>query len=270
MGRLGPLLGAVVALGLLAAGSRPPPPTERSGTGRAIARELSARVLAAEARLSAGTPPNPAGLPADCVPNGAGPPGSPYQLGFVAEVGPGSLVAGPVAVNGITAKVCGIATVVEGRGPCAVTAEVTVPPDGQKFGPLNATITELPGLSPQIPFTPDAKGLTSGLGCGSSANGLSVTAVANVGGHAGLFGLSCGLDLTIDLTATITGPIDNGLDLSGTFRSNSFGIPAVSPSPSCPGGVTTNLNSIVGLPLPPGKAVLDLPFKAAVYVPQPG
>jgi hypothetical protein len=198
-------------------------------------------------------------------------------LGFVAEVGPqpgqpSDLVVGPVRVDNISATICGVATVEPPPkgSPCAVNAAVNVPADGQKFAAIKATITEIPGLTPQVPFAPAAKGLTSGLGCGSSVNGLQVSATASVGGAAQVFGLSCGVNLSIPLQATITGPIDAGLDLHGVFRaSRSFLIPPVSPSAGCPGGVATTASKAFGLPLTAGINSLNLPFRAAIYLPAP-
>jgi hypothetical protein len=197
-----------------------------------------------------------------------------YELGFVAEVGPqpghpSDLVVGPVRVDNITAKACGVATVINGSGGCAINAAVNVPADGQLFRPIKATITEIPGLTPQVPFSPQAKSLTSGLGCGSSVNGLQVSAQATVGGSANIFGLSCGVTLTIPLKATITGPIDAGLDLHGVFvASKPFLIPAVTASPTCPAGVAVTASKSFGLPLTAGTNSLSLPFSAAIYLPQ--
>jgi hypothetical protein len=228
--------------------------------------------------LSAST--YPVNFPDQCKPDWPGyglpyPPGHPYRLGFVAEVGPqpgqpSQLVAGPVRVDNITAKACGTATVTNGSGGCAVNASVSVPPQGQLFGNLNAAITIIPGIRPEIPFTPSAQSLTTSLGCGSSLHGLQVSAKATVGGSAGLFGLTCGLTLTIPLKATINGPLESttGLGLHGVFQpSGSFVIPAATPSATCPSGVTKNLDQIVGLPLTVGAGALNLPFSAAVYVP---
>ena len=136
----------------------------------------------------------------------------------------------------------------QGSGGCAVNASINVPPDGQLFGNIKAAITIIPGVTPEIPFTPAAKSLTSGLGCGSSLNGLQVSATATVGGSASLFGLTCGLTLTIPLKATINGPLDStGLGLHGVFQpSKPFVIPTATPSATCPAGVTKNLNQIVG------------------------
>lgn len=236
-------------------------PSNHGRTGLLVARVLTSQQT---------VPP-----PKDCQPNPIGPPTHPYQLGFLAEVGPlpgqpSQLVAGPVRVDNITAKACGVATVIPGSGGCAVNASINVPPDGQLFGNIKAAITIIPGVTPEIPFTPAAKSLTSGLGCGSSVNGLQVSATATVGGSATLFGLTCGLTLTIPLKATINGPLDStGLGLHGVFQpSKPFVIPTATPSATCPAGVTKNLNQIVGLPLTVGTGALNLPFSAGVYLPK--
>lgn len=267
------LLVATVALTVALASSQPASP---SRSARGVRQPASIRSLSSTSVL-----------PADCVPNPAGPPAGPYQFGFVAEVGPRSgqpsyLEAGPnfeavsgtgqpvAEVNNITAKICGVATIVPGPPGCPVEVQITVPPDGQKFGPLTATILTIPGLTPGVPVTPQTQRLGSTVGCSSSVNGLVTTTVAVVVGNAGLFGLACGIDLTVDLTATITGPLDPGdgsLSLHGMFIARDFGLPAVSPSTSCPAGVVSNLNTIAGLPLSPGHAILVLPFVAATYLP---
>jgi hypothetical protein len=177
-----------------------------------------------------------------------------------------------VEVNDITAKICGIATIVPGTPPCPVKVQINVPSDGQKFGPLDATILTIPGLTPSVPFTPEPRPLTSTVSCGSSVNGLVTSTVALVGGTAGLFGLACGITLSLTLTATVTGPLnpgDGSLSLHGVFNNNNFPVPAAGPSQACPAGVVSNLNAIAGLPLLPGHAILNLPFVAATYLPTP-
>jgi hypothetical protein len=251
------LIGALALPAGPAHSTRSPAPAAARGAAPA-----SARLLASGGSSS---------LPADCTPNPTGPPSHPYQLGFVASV-TGSLATGPVAVSGIKAKACGIATV----GPsntCGVTADVNVPQDGQLFAPVKATITVIPGLSPQIPFSPKAQSLTSGLGCESSANGINVTAVAKVGGAAGLFGLTCGVTLTLPLKATILGPLESsGLGLYGTFSGNgTFVLPAITPSYTaaqyCPAGAAAIADKSFGLPLTAPGSSLSLPFHAGVYIP---
>jgi hypothetical protein len=226
---------------------------------------------------------NPANLPADCIPTT--PPGQVGELGVVGELGalpdpnlsgrlvsaPGSLAAGPVAVPGITGKACGVVKLTNGSPPCPVSGEVILPADGQRFPTLKAAVTLIPGITPEVPFTPEPQQITGTLVCGNgtSTAGLTASVDAVVGGGAGLFGLTCVVMVHIALDGTANGPIfaAPGWYLGGTFRSSDFTIPAVTPTAACPPGVAANLNNIVGLPLTPGKATLVLPFALEVYTP---
>lgn len=250
----------------------------------------------------------PAHFPVDCQPDYYAqpkphfappyPPYNAYRLGFLAGVSNGSLSVGPVSVAGISAKVCGFATLgagkpaPQGKPYCALQATVSVPADGQLFPTVNAAIRVIPGTTspdtePEIPFTPAAKSLTSVIGldptnvrpgeqpppgCQTFTDGLHLQATATAGGSAGLFGLSCGLTLTIPLTAVATGPLVSpnppALPLHGTLTNSAFVIPPAAPTATCPAVVTQNLNQILGLPLKVGPGVLKLPFTAEAYTPQ--
>lgn len=246
----------------------------RSATGLVRPSAIGNRALTpghdsaalAVAEHPASNSPNPDHLPPDCLPKYVGPP---YQLGLVAQISAGYLRAGPVSAEGISAKVCGVVTVVAGSPPCAAAARLVIPADGQRFAPLTARISLIPGMLPQVPVTVVPSPLSATLGCGSSQQGLSASTTADIDGFTGLFGLRCSIALRISLAGTVTGPIDSGTDLIGDFTGQ-FAIPAVAASPTCPAGVASNLNSIVGLPLPPGSATIALPFKASLYLPVPG
>jgi hypothetical protein len=205
-------------------------------------------------------------LPADCIPNASGPPGAPYELGVVGTVTGGVLTAGPTTVANISAKFCGIATIVAGKPPCNATGDVVSPSDGQIFGPLTAELTLIPGMQPTVPFTANPGTITGGFVCNSATNTLEVTVVATVSGTTGLFGLSCTIGpLTIPLSGELTGPLD---DASLTLTGHDFGVPAVQASPTCAGAVPENLDEIAGLPIAPGDASATLPTTISIY--QPG
>lgn len=204
-------------------------------------------------------------LPADCIPQASGPPGAPYQLGLVGTVSNGILTAGSATVADITAKFCGVVTVVNGRAPCGATGTVVSPPDGQVFGSLSATLTLVPGMLPKVPFVAHAGTIRGGFACQSSTNGLAVTLDATVSGSTGLFGLSCTIGpLTIPLSGVLTGPLNNA---SITLRSDNFTVPVVSSSPTCSGQVPANIDAIAGLPIAAGKASAILPATASLYQP---
>jgi len=206
------------------------------------------------------------GLPADCIPKRQGPPGAPYQLGLVGTVHNGVLTAGPATVADITAKFCGVVTVVNGKPPCGATGSVIAPTDGQVFGTLSATLTLVPGMSPKVPFVAHPGTITGGFTCESSGDGLAVTVTATVSGSTGLYGLSCTIGpLTLPLSGLLTGPLSNA---SITLKSNDFAVPVVGSSPTCPGEVPANLDAIAGLPIRPGGASATLPATATLY--QPG
>ncbi|HTT87176.1 MAG TPA: hypothetical protein VMF60_07405 [Acidimicrobiales bacterium] len=217
-----------------------------------------------KAALTGSTP-----LPADCVPNPAGPPGSFYQLGLVGTVHGGVLTAGLTAVDNINATFCGIVTVVNSpsKTMCPVTGSVTSPFDGQVYGPLNVAIDLVPGTSVSIGFTANPGTITGTFACTpSSEEGLSVTLDATVSGTtAPLFGVSCTIGpFTIPLTGTVTGPLDN---LTTTLSSSDFTIPTVQSSPTCPGALPANVDAIAGLPMAPGGASISLPVTASLYQP---
>ena len=220
----------------------------------------------ADAQRSGLPPLSPtAGLPADCVPKPQGPPGAPYELGLVGTVHKGVLTAGPATVADITAKFCGVVTVVNGKPPCGATGSVVSPEDGQVFGSLSATLSLIPKMSPKVPFVAHPGIITGGFRCASSHNGLAVTLNATVTGSTGLYGLSCTIGpLTIPLSGVLTGPLSHA---SIILRSNDFAVPAVSVSPACPGQVPANLDAIAGLPIRPGGASVTLPATATLYQP---
>jgi hypothetical protein len=214
-------------------------------------------------RLTASTTSN---LPSDCVPNPAGPPTSPYQLGLVGTAANGSLTAGPATVANVNAKFCGIVTLVNGTPPCGATGAVESPIDGQVYGPLSVALTLVPGMNPTIGFTANPGTITGGFSCGSSQNGLAVTLNALVSGStAPLFGVSCTIGpIDLPLTGTVTGPLSAA---NATLSSSDFTVPALTPSPSCPASVAANIDDIAGLPLPPGQASASLPITASLYQP---
>jgi hypothetical protein len=205
-------------------------------------------------------------LPSDCVPNPAGPPTSPYELGLVGTAANGSLTAGPAAVANVNAKFCGIVTLVNGTPPCGATGAVESPIDGQVYGPLSVALALIPGMTPTIGFTANPGTITGGFSCSSSQNGLAVSLDARVSGStAPLFGVSCTIGpLDLPLTGSVTGPLSAA---SATLSSNDFTVPALTPSPSCPASVAANIDDIVGLPLAPGQASASLPITASLYQP---
>ena len=203
-------------------------------------------------------------IPSDCVPNAAGPPASPYELGLVGTAANGSLTAGPATVANVNAKFCGIVTLVNGTPPCGATGAVESPIDGQVYGPLSVALTLVPGMTPTIGFTANPGTITGGFSCSSSQNGLDVSLNAQVSGStAPLFGVSCTIGpLDLPLTGAVTGPLSAA---SATLSSSDFTVPAVTPSPSCPASVAANIDDIAGLPLPPGRSTASLPITASLY-----
>jgi hypothetical protein len=179
-----------------------------------------------------------------------------------------------VSVPGITGKICGYVKLINGsqKSGCPVLGQVVLPAAGQSFPPsINATITAIPGIVPRVPFKPMPQDITGTLVCngGSSTAGLTASVNAAVGGGAGLFGLNCVVTVHISLNGTANGPIlgSSGWYLGGDFNTSNFTIGAVSPTSACPPGVASNVDTLVGLPLQPGKATLNLPFALEVYVP---
>jgi hypothetical protein len=208
------------------------------------------------------------GLPADCVPDPAGPPAAPYELGLVGTVHGGTLTAGPATVADINAQFCAIVTVVNGSPPCGATGSVASPSDGQLFGSMTVQLTLVPGMTPTLGFTAHPGPIQGGFSCSPSQNGLAVDLDATVSGSTGaLFGVSCTIGpFTIPLTGTVTGPLTN---LTATLTSHDFAVPAIEPSPTCPGGFPANVDAIAGLPIAPGGASAVLPVTASLYQPAP-
>ncbi|HXW34911.1 MAG TPA: hypothetical protein VEJ87_10070 [Acidimicrobiales bacterium] len=212
---------------------------------------------------------NADGLPDDCVPNSAGPPTSPYQLGLVGTINDGSLVTGPASVSNINATFCSVVTVVQGNAQCPASSQVTAQPDDQVFGNLQVALNLVPGMTPTIKFTPNPGPIVGTTSCASSVNGLAVTLDATVGGSTGpLFGVSCSIGpFTIPLTGRITGPFTH---LTGTLTNSTFSVPAIQQSPDCPGAIPENIDEIAGLPLGPGQSTASLPVTASLYQPATG
>jgi len=231
----------------------------------------AARSPASQSRHVASAPSltsesNPDGLPSDCIPNAQGPPFVPYELGFVGTVTHGSLHAGVATVQGITAKVCGIVTVVGASGQCPAVGVLSANSDDQKFAPLNADLNVVPGFKPGVPFSVVPGKTTGGFVCTpSSQQGLAVTLKAVVGGSTGLFGLRCGIGpVPVQLTGIVTGPLT---DVTGTFTGHNFAVPAVGPSPACSQQVASNLNALAGLPIASGGASITLELSGSLYQP---
>jgi hypothetical protein len=238
--------------------------------GRSLLRPSGMRsgktdLVPSKARLTASV--SSSNIPIDCVPNPAGPPFGPYELGLVGTAANGSLTAGPATVAGVNAKFCGIVTLVNGTPPCPVTGTVESPVDGQLYGPLSVELTLVPGITPTIGFTADSGTITGGFNCSSSSqNGLVVSLNAQVSGStAPLFGVSCTIGpFDVPLTGLVTGPFNA---LTATLTSSDFTVPVLAPSPSCPASVAANIDDIVGLPLAPGQASASLPITASLYQP---
>jgi hypothetical protein len=237
------------------------------GATSALARQVGRATTAALPGPGRLLTANSANLPADCTPKPSGPPGAPYELGLVGTVNNGVLTAGPATIANITAKFCGIVTVVPGKPPCGATGSVVSPQDGQIFGSLSVQLTMIPGMDPKVPFVAHPSSITGGFSCVSSESGLAVSLNARVSGTTGLFGLSCTIGpLTIPLTGVVTGPLANA---TITLRGNDFGVPAVQSSPTCAGAVPANLDQIAGLPIRPGGATATLPATTSIYQPAP-
>jgi hypothetical protein len=235
-----------------------------AGSVRQFGRATAQEGFAGPGRLLTATNTS---LPADCIPKSSGPPGAPYQLGLVGTVHNGVLEAGPATVADITAKFCGVVTVVPGKPPCGATGSVVSPTDGQIFGSLSVQLTMIPGMDPKVPFVAHPGSITGGFSCVNSPDGLAVSLDARVSGSTGLYGLSCTIGpLSILLTGLVTGPLNNATII---LRSNDFSVPAVQSSPTCAGAVPTNLDQIAGLPIGPGGATATLPATASIYQPAP-
>ncbi len=204
-------------------------------------------------------------LPADCIPQPSGPPGSPYQLGLVGTVKGGTLTAGTAKVADISASFCAVVTLVNGTPPCAATGSVTAPEDGQSFGSLSAVLTLVPGMSPSVPFTAHAGEITGGFACASSQGGLAVSLDADVSGSTGLFGLSCLVGpLHIALSGVLTGPLTGA---TVTLKGDDFAVPGVSTSSTCDGEVPSDIDELAGLPIAAGQASITLPATVSLYRP---
>lgn len=264
--------GAVTAALLLArpahGAAGAPAPTGAPAPAGATTRPATA---ATNPRTTAPTPAGtadastPAGLPADCLPAPAGPPGSPYQLGVVGTIRNGVLRTGSASVFGVSASFCGVVTVVAGQPPCAATGSVSSPADGQLFGSMSATLTLVPGMSPKVPFVAHPGTITGGFACQPSDGGLAVRLTATVSASAGLYGLSCAIGpLAIPLSGVLTGPLDHA---TVTLRGGGFPVPVVAASRTCPGAAPADLDAIAGLPIAAGGASVVLPATVSLYRP---
>jgi hypothetical protein len=229
------------------------------------ARHEAAAKLSGHAVLTSTTP---ADLPSDCLPNGSGPPSSPYQLGLVGTVHGGAISAGPARVDDIDLNFCGVVTVVPGSPPCYATTKVVTEPDDQVFTntALHVTLTMIPGMTPSIGFTPQPGPISGSTPCASSSHGLQVALDATVeGSTTPVFGVSCTIGpFTIPLRGSVTGPLTH---LTGTVSSSSFSVPAITPTTTCPSDIADNVDEITGLPLPAGRSSAALPVTAYLYQP---
>jgi hypothetical protein len=262
-----PLLG-VLAIALLAVALVPGTSSgARDATKRSTTTSFTdARLVKNDESFARAVLTSTDNLPADCIPTYSGPPSHPYELGIVGEVTGGELVAGPATVANITAKFCGIVTVVGGTNGCGATGDVSSPTDGQIFGAISADLTFIPGMQPKVPFVAHPGVIKGTFACASSTSGLQVTLEATVSGSTGLFGLSCTIGpLTIPISGLITGPLSA---TTGVLSGKNFPVPGVSASPTCAGQVPASLDEIAGLPLKTGTSA-KLDVTASLYQPAP-
>jgi len=236
------------------------------GPGRTVESSRVVNAKGATSSVRAAAASSTDNLPADCIPKPSGPPGSHYQLGLVGTVDNGVVTAGPATIAHITAKFCGVVTVVPGKAPCGATGTVVIPQDGQVFGALTAQLTMIPGMAPRVPFTDHPGTITGGFACTtSSASGLAVNATATVSGSTGLYGLSCTIGpFSIPMSGVVSGPLNAA---SITLTGDHFSVPRVAPSATCPAAVASNLDAIAGLPIAPGGASARLPATTSIYQP---
>lgn len=178
-------------------------------------------------------------------------------LGFHATFKNGTLKLGSATATGLAADACGF-IVANPDG----TLVSTVQPGDIAFTPVSVKILFL-----SLPSTVTVNAPLSGpVQIGPAFDSADISLTANLSAAASLLGFKCTIGpLTPTLTTgtsgsltgtTFTGDLTSGF--SGKVVANSFAVPAIKSSSSCPGLIAGLSNLLVGLPAKPGKASIQM------------
>lgn len=206
-----------------------------------------------------------------CDPTAPGyPPG--FHLGAVGSFSGGRIdVTSGVAVDKIAGTLCGVATVVPppaDHPTATVCTQLRVPAAGQQFQDVGTSISKIPGVVSVVSPVQVAPEDLVAYFCndtGAPDGVLTLAATLRASAVPQLFGTSCLVGpIEAPVTATLQGPLSH---VSAALSSPPFPIDAVQPSATCPAGLASSTNTILGLPLARSAGGLSLGTTNAVYLP---
>lgn len=183
----------------------------------------------------------------------------PTLSGAINGNAPGNIVLGPANVYiGASPQV---APGGPGTGGEAFPNAIEALPLGITFGKLVPNVVKTPAHNGGLDVTLD----------GSTTAVLNTDGSAQTPAQANVLGMRCPLTLQIPLstvtTATVNGVPVAGQPVTGPIKhgvaqvvSDSFALPAVATSPTCPPAIALAQNRFLGLPLPPGRATFVAPI----------
>ena len=229
----------------------------RHGVRHLLATFLTAAPVAVMLVMIVPTP-SPASAAASC-PTG--------PLTFNATFSNGTASIGTAAKgSGLSGTACGALKPVLGG------FTLDVPAANISFAP---TTLKLFGII-SVPSTITVDGPMTGTVTGPTSNpagtlSFEQTSAAPLTSTVKLLGFTCSVGpftpvLTTGTSGSLTGtPLTGTLTAqTGTLVSNTFSVPAIQGSPTCPGFIAGLSNSTLGLPLAPGKSSLTLPVSLTV------
>lgn len=200
------------------------------------------------------TPAQPTPPPTYTGPTYKGP--VPYEIPFKAIINGGDIELPPnVRIPHLYASLCGLIS--------APTLAGTIAPDNINFATPNVYIAGLEALPATVAFGK----LQSSIDLTPAHNGgLDITISGETNESVSTLGMTCGLTLNALFTTQtdgalsgqpVTGPTEQG---QAEAVSNSFDVPAVQTSDSCPPSIAQTFTKLLGLPAPAGVGKFSTPF----------
>jgi hypothetical protein len=236
----------------------------RIGAASALVLIFSAMVTVGQGRAyaDASAPPS---FPSNC-PGAQNPPAGyaltatpiPYEVPFKGIIYNGQITLPPyVVIPHLYASVCGLVRLPQLTGTIAATNINLATPNIYiaKLEALPASVT-FGNLSANLVTTPAHNG------------GLDVTLSGDTTSSVSTLGMTCSIVLKANFSTLtsipggLSGQPVTGPTMSGQAEvvSNSFTVPAVQASPSCPPSIALTFNRLLGLPAPAGVGSFSAPF----------
>jgi hypothetical protein len=191
----------------------------------------------------------------------------PYEVPFKGIIFDGSISLPPnVTVPHLFASVCGLVELPQLTGTISgknVNFDQAGLPAGEAQPP-NVYIAGLEALPATVMFNGD---LVATIDLQPAHNGgLDITLHGSTTAQVTTLGMTCGITLNATFT-TLTSGLLSGRPVTGPTKSgqaevvsNTFPVPAVQASTTCPAAVAQTFNKLLGLPVGPGVGTFTAPF----------